>query len=175
MGRDKSLLAVDGTTLARRTASLLGRVVGTSIEVGPGTSGLPSILESPRGEGPLVAIAAGYGALRAQGLVGDALVLACDLPLLNEQLLGLLAHFDAPGSVVPLVAGRAQPLCARWARHDLELAGELVARGERSLRHVTRGPNVTLLDRSAWQHVASEATFLDVDTPEDLARLGLTP
>ena len=173
MGRDKSLLRVDGTTLARRTADLLERVTAIALELGPGTSGLWATSEDPAGAGPLVAIAAGQRALGQRGHDGDALVVACDLPLVNEGLLRLLADYDAPGSVVPIVNGRAQPLLARWGRRDLDAAGDLVARGERSLRHVLASRDVTLLDASQWGHVASEATFADVDSPADLARLGL--
>ncbi|MDE2281553.1 MAG: NTP transferase domain-containing protein [Actinomycetales bacterium] len=174
IGRDKSQLIVEGTTLARRTASLLERVVATAIEVGPGTSGLASVLESPRGAGPLVAIAAGYAALCDNGDVENALVVACDLPLLSEDLLRLLLNYDVLGSVVPVVEGRAQPLCARWSRRDLERASELATSGERSVRHVTTQSDVTLLDDSHWGHVATPATFFDVDDPADVNRLGLS-
>ncbi|MDE3083461.1 MAG: hypothetical protein KGJ39_08620, partial [Acidobacteriota bacterium] len=81
---------------------------------------------------------------------------------------------DAPGSVVPVVDGRAQPLCARWSPHDLERARELAARGERSVRHVAAQSDVTLLGDSHWGHVATPATFFDVDDPDDLDRLGLS-
>ncbi len=173
MGRDKSGLAIDGVTLARRTAGLLERVSAIALEVGPGTSGLWSTSEVPGGEGPLVAIAAGRRALRERGHEGDALVVACDLPLVTEDLLRFLADYDAPGSVVPVVQGRAQPLVARWGRRDLDDASDLVARGVRSLGHVLARPDVTLLDVTTWGAVASEATFADVDSPADLERLGL--
>jgi molybdopterin-guanine dinucleotide biosynthesis protein A len=175
MGHDKSQLIVDGATLAVRTASLLQLVVETAIEVGAGVSGLPSTREQPAGEGPLVAIAEGRRALRETGHAGSALVIACDLPFLSEQLLRFLVDYESPGSVVPVVRGRAQPLCARWGCQDLDNAGQLVSEGVRSLQHLTTQPNVSLLDESAWQHVANEAQFSDVDTPADLHHLGLTP
>ena len=173
MGRDKSCLSIEGTTLARRTATLLEGVTTIALEIGPGTSGLWATREVPSGAGPLVAIAAGCHELRRRGHEGDALVIACDLPFVNEGLLRLLVDYDAPGSVVPLVHGRAQPLLARWGRRDLDLASDLVARGDRSLRRLLAQPDVTLLDESKWQHVASDTTFADVDSPGDLVRLGL--
>ncbi len=173
MGRDKSSIAIDGTTLARRTATLLVRVTALALEVGPGTSGLDAVREQRTGEGPLVAVAAGRQALRECGHVGAALVVACDLPFVTEALLRFLVDVDAPGSVVPVVEGRAQPLVARWNGRDLDLAGELVARGERSLRHVLEQSDVTWLDEAQWGHVATDATFADVDSPADLVRYGL--
>jgi molybdopterin-guanine dinucleotide biosynthesis protein A len=174
MGQDKSRLIVDGSTLAVRTAALLKLVVETAIEVGPGVSGLPSTREQPPGEGPLAAIAEGWRTLRARGHTGSALVIACDLPLLSEQLLRFLVEWESPGSVVPMVRGRAQPLCAKWGRQDLDDAGQLFSDGARSLHHLITGPDVVLLDESAWQQVASEEQFSDVDSPADLHRLGLT-
>jgi len=174
MGYDKSQLIVDGSTLAVRTASLLQLVVETALEVGPGVSGLASRREEPSGEGPLVAVAEGWRALHELGRTGSALVVACDLPLLSERFLRFLVEWEAPGSVVPVVRGRAQPLCAKWCRDDLEHAGKLVGEGVRSLRHVTARPDVTLLDESMWRGVATEEQFSDVDSPADLHRLGLS-
>src|ERR1035437_6644660 len=67
MGRDKSQLLIDGSTLAARTASLLLTVVETAIEVGPGVSGLPSTLDDPPGPGPLAGVGAGWRGLWGRG------------------------------------------------------------------------------------------------------------
>jgi molybdopterin-guanine dinucleotide biosynthesis protein A len=174
MGQDKSQLIVDGATLGVRTAALLLLVVETAIEVGPGVSGLPATLEEPPGEGPLAAIAAGCHALRERGHAGGALVVACDLPRLSERLLRFLVEWDSPGSVVPVVRGQAQPLCARWGRQDLDNASQFVNQGVRSLQHLFVQPDVVLLNESDWQHVASEEQFVDVDSPADLTRFRLS-
>ncbi|MHB8335200.1 MAG: molybdenum cofactor guanylyltransferase [Acidimicrobiales bacterium] len=174
MGRDKSRIVIDGMTLARRNAALLEQVVTRVYEVGPGHSGLVATREDPVGAGPLAAVVAGNRLLRANGHRGAALVIACDLPFLDASLLSFLAEYDAPGTVVPVVDGRAQPLLARWGVRDLDEAQRRYERGERSLRHVTEGDDVTLLDESAWCHAALSRAFVDVDTPEDLARYGLT-
>jgi molybdopterin-guanine dinucleotide biosynthesis protein A len=173
MGRDKSQLIVDGVPLAVRSAKLLLEVVETAVEVGPGASGLPATLEQPAGEGPLSAIAAGCRVLRELGHTGGALVIACDLPLLSEPLLRFLVEWDSPGSVVPVVRGRPQPLCARWGPKDLDSAIQLVNRGVRSLQHLTTQPDVVLVEESQWRAVAGEEQFSDVDSPADLLRLGL--
>ena len=116
MGRDKSQLVINGSTLAVRTAELLLSVVEIAVEVGPGVSGLVATREDPPGEGPLAAVAAGRRRLRELGHDdGGALVVACDLPLLSEPLLRLLAEWEWPYTVVPVVHGQPQPLCARWS------------------------------------------------------------
>ena len=174
MGQDKSQLIVDGSTLAVRTARLLLLVVELAVEVGPGVSGLPTTLEEPPGEGPLAAIAAGCRALRERGHVGSALVVACDLPCLSEGLLRFLVEWDSPGSVVPVVRGRPQPLCAKWGPEDLDNASQLFNHGVRSLRHLSVQPEVVLLEESSWQLVADEDEFSDIDSPADLHRFGLS-
>lgn len=174
MGRDKAQLVVGNTSLARRNADLLQQVTDTAIEVGPGHSGLRVTREVPAGEGPLAAIAAGRRTLHEAGHDGAALVIACDLPFLSLALLAFLAEYDAPGTVLPVVDGRVQPLCARWGAFELDQASELVASGVRSLRHLVDQPDVTLIDESTWGHVATAKTFADLDSPEDLVRYGLT-
>lgn len=173
MGRDKTQLIVEGSTLAVRTGELLARVAEIAIEVGPGVSGLPSVVESRRGDGPLVAVAAGFAELLERGHNGAALVVACDLPFISEPLLRLIMDWDTEGSVVPVAHGRAQPLCARWSRRDLRNAQELVERGVRSLQHLSNQPGAVYLNESDWGPTANEEQFSDVDSPNDLLRLGL--
>jgi molybdopterin-guanine dinucleotide biosynthesis protein A len=174
LGEDKTQLIVDGTTLAVRTAGLLQRVVETAVEVGPGASGLPATLEDPPREGPLAAITAGALWLRERGHLGSALVIACDLPRLTEQLLRFLVAFDSTGSVVPVVEGRPQPLCAKWCHRDLDSASQYLALGARSLQHLYEQPDICFLDESQWHHVALEDDFFDIDSPADLQQFRLS-
>jgi molybdopterin-guanine dinucleotide biosynthesis protein A len=102
------------------------------------------------------------------------LVVACDLPLLSKALLRFLVEWPSSASVVPVVQGRAQPLCAKWGRDDLDAASKFVDQGVRSLKHLTGQRDVVLLDETAWRDVAAEEVFSDVDSPADLHRLGLT-
>ncbi len=177
MGRDKASLTLGATTLATRVASVLRDVTDTAIEVGPGRSGLPNIVERPPGTGPLTAIAAGWGHLVATTERRcPVLVLACDLPDVTVSLLRWLADYPderpagdrtARCSVVPVVGGQSQPLCARWSVVDLDLTRTLVTRGERSLRHVF-GESARYPAEDEWSRVAAPSAFVDLDTPEDL-------
>lgn len=173
MGRDKAMLLIGGEPNARRLGALLSRVAHPVVEVGPAVSGLASVREDPPGSGPLVAVACGGRALRALGHAGAALVLACDLPFVDETLLVFLAEREGDVSVIPSVAGHPQPLCARWSAVDLAVAGALAAAGERALRSIPWDPATDRPDESAWSRVATARTFADVDTPADLARLGV--
>ena len=174
MGRDKTQVLVEGSTLALRTGTLLRAVVETAIEVGPGVSGLPAVVEQPPRQGPLAAIAYGYEWLRRRGHTASALVLACDLPHLSEELLHFLVAWESPDSVVPVVNGIAQPLCAKWGARDLSDASQRVSRGVQSLRHLSTASGVVLLHESDWRRVATEQQFFDVDSPDDLRSAGLS-
>jgi molybdopterin-guanine dinucleotide biosynthesis protein A len=174
MGRDKAVIAVGGVPLACRTASLLVKVADPVIEVGPGYTGLAHVLEAPARAGPLAAIAAGWTALAAGAVpTQGVLIVATDLPQLTSGLLELLASHPGVGCVVPVDrSGRPQTLCARYPATALARAVELVASGQRAVRGLLEGEEVTWLPPSVWEPAAGRAHALaDLDTPDDLARL----
>ncbi len=175
MGKDKATLDIGGVALARRAAEALVAATSEPVEVGPGTTGLPSVVEEPAGEGPLAAIAAGWAELvRRTGEKQPAVVLACDLPGVTPELVSWLAGRPGDASVVPVKDGVPQPLCARWSVADLERAGAQLAAGERSVRRVL-GPDTVFVTEDALAASVGPGRIDDVDSPEDLARLGLSP
>jgi molybdopterin-guanine dinucleotide biosynthesis protein A len=175
MGRDKASLPLGEATCAERVGARLSQVVAPTLEVGPGRSGLSTVREEPPGAGPLSALAAGWKALGTRGHRGPVVVLACDLPLISESLLRFLASHPSPGSVVPVVDGRPQPLCARFSAAALQHGAGSAAAGRRSLAPLLRDADVVWLGEREWSGVADRRTFTDVDTPADLARLRLSP
>jgi molybdopterin-guanine dinucleotide biosynthesis protein A len=173
MGRDKATIPLGAQSLAERVAGCLPQVLAPVLEVGPGRSGLRVVSEDRPGAGPLVALVAGWRALTAEGHAGPVVVLACDLPKMSEPLLRFIAGRPGSGSVVPVVDGRPQPLCARYSASALDHAAMKVGAGWQSLAPLLQHPDVRWLERSQWSRVADSAEFADVDTPADLARLGL--
>jgi molybdenum cofactor guanylyltransferase len=173
MGFDKASLVIEGRPAAVRIAGVLSSVTAPVVEVGPGYSGLEAVLEDPRGAGPLVALGTGAAALRQRGHVGAAIVLACDLPLADEALVRLLANWPGDASVVPVVDGYPQPLCARWSRGDLGAIAGLVGSGARSMRALLSRPDVALVDEAGWSGAVDARAFADVDTQSDIEHLGL--
>ena len=162
-GSDKARLPVDGVPNAQRLAdAMVAALDGPVLEVGPGYTSLPTAPEDRAGEGPLAAMAAGARALRAAGHDGPAVVLACDLPFADESLVRFLA--EQPGTTLPVVDGRPQPLCARYDGPALAAAPRLVANGARAVNALLDVVPLRLLDD------VDPTGFLDVDTPDDLAR-----
>jgi len=175
MGADKAAITVDGEQLATRLARLLQAVATPVLEVGPGRTSCAVVVEPMPGSGPLSAIAAGHAALVECGREVPTIVCACDLPFVTVELLALIAGRPGERSVLPVVDGRSQPLLARWSVADMRAAAPLVATGVRSLRSLPSRADAELLDRRLWLGVATPETFADLDSPGDLARLGLPP
>jgi molybdenum cofactor guanylyltransferase len=175
MGFDKALLQVDGAPNAVRLGRVLSRVARPVLEVGPGRSGLPWLMEVPPGGGPLVALCAGAEALVRLGHNGAVLVVACDMPYLGEAALRSIAEWEGDGSVVPVVEGRLQPLCARWSCDDLRVAARLVSEGERSMKALLSLTVVETLGPGHWPEGVTARDFADVDTRAELEAHHLLP
>ena len=173
MGVDKAQLAVDGESLAARAARVLVAMCDPVVEVGDGHSGLPHVRESPSGSGPLAALAAGGTALRALMHHGPALLLAVDLPRVDEGLLQWLRDRPGAPTAVPEVDGRLQPVCARYGPDALIAADSLVTGGIRALRALFDVVDHDVITESEWRLVAAVDAFTDIDTPADAARFGI--
>jgi molybdopterin-guanine dinucleotide biosynthesis protein A len=173
LGVAKSELRRAGERLADRGARLLAAVCTPTLEVGRGVTTLPAVCEDPPGAGPLAAVVAGADALAARGVAGPVLVLAVDLPFVDAPLLRWLADHPAPGTVVPVVAGVPQSLCARYAWSDLAVAAGLRRAGAAAMRALLDRIDATYVDEAGWGGTVDEAAFTDVDTPDAAAAAGL--
>ena len=171
MGVDKTMIHFDGEPCIARIERALRAVTPTCLEVGPGRTSFPSLIEANPGNGPLMAIAAGSEALLALGHDGPVLVVAGDLPLVTDHLLEWLATQPGDGSVVPIVDGWRQPLLARWSPWDLRTAVQAVELGQRSLCGLPGDTGTMFATEAMWSTVATAEVFSDIDTPEDLRRL----
>jgi molybdopterin-guanine dinucleotide biosynthesis protein A len=169
MGVDKATLVVDGETLAARAARVLQAVCDPVIEVGPGASGLRAVREDPAGAGPLAALVAGTDVL---GVV-PVVLLACDMPFVDEPLVRLFAQWPGAGSVVARADDRPQYGCARYGAGSIERARRALDRGERSFVRALAGDEMELVAPDVWRACAPPHAFADLDTPDDLARFGL--
>ena len=164
MGVDKATLVVNDETLATRAARVLTAVCEPAVEVGDGITGLRSVRESPPGRGPLAAFLAGVDALGARGPV---MLLACDLPFVDDALLIRLVTDDREGSIVPVIDTRPQYACARWSAAAIAAGRDALAAGRRALGSLA-------IDIEPFSEPGLDHVLADVDTPEDLRRLGLS-
>lgn len=174
MGRDKGSLpsgpSGEGPPLAQRSADILRAVTRPALEVGPGFSDLALVHEPMPGSGPLVALAAGAAELLRDRSLDAAVVIATDLPMLRVAIVSWLAHHPGPGTVVPVVAGAPQTLCARYDRSALEASVEIAGHGARSMRELLSVLEPAFAGSSELRAAGIDPSwFGDVDTPGDLA------
>lgn len=174
LGVDKATVVLDGETLAVRAARRLGAVCAPVVEAGDGVTGLPAVREVPAGGGPLAALAAAGAALRERGHHGPALLLAVDLPHVDEAFLRWLRDRPGAPTVALRIDGRLQPVCARYGSDALLAAASLVVSGVRALHELFDVVDHDVVDEDEWCGAAAPDAFLDVDTPADAERLGIT-
>jgi molybdopterin-guanine dinucleotide biosynthesis protein A len=170
MATDKASIVWQGETLAGRAARVLAAACDPVVEVGSGLTELRCVREDPAGSGPLAALVAGARALETRGPV---VLLACDLPFVEAPILRALAEWSGRATVIPMVAGRLQYVCARYGSEALARAEAALLRGDLSLRAVIEADHDEMSEPE-WRAVGPANTFADVDTPEDLHRLGLS-
>ena len=112
---------------------------------------------SPR-LGPLSGLQSGFQASDAEHI----LVVACDLPFLNVELLRFMA--DLPRSyqaLVPWSEGHWQPLCAIYARSCLKLVDAMVSAGGGSIHQLLERLDARQeSERAAQQHVEAALACL---------------
>lgn len=168
-GVDKPGLTVGETTLLDRVLTACAGA-RTTVVVGPARpttrTGVRRTREQPPGGGPVAAVAAGLAEVTA----GTVLLLAADLPFLDERtvhrLVTALAEADQGIEAAVLVdaAGRDQPLAAAYRTAALRTA--LAALGDPAglpLRRLTGGLHTLRLADT------DDVTY-DCDTWEDLER-----
>ncbi|MHB8263130.1 MAG: molybdenum cofactor guanylyltransferase [Acidimicrobiales bacterium] len=138
-GSPKGLVAIGEGTLAHRTAIIMERVCDMVIEVGAGISGAAKKMSDEPRQGPLNALVRAWASLPVSDQDSWILGLACDLPLVDVKVLQTLLCYEPPLSVVPLVDGHPQYLCARWAPERLDKFEHAVLAGERSFARALAG------------------------------------
>lgn len=169
LGFDKATVRIGAETLAARAARVMGTVCAPVVEVGPGHCGIRAVREEPPGSGPLAALVAGANAVDTDAVV----LLACDLVRVESPLLAFLAGWEGAPTVVPMVGGMPQLVCARYGADAIAAARGLFAQGERSLRALLDVVDADFVTGEQRPDLIDPAAFVDLDTPEDLERLGL--
>jgi molybdopterin-guanine dinucleotide biosynthesis protein A len=151
-GSPKALARLRGETLLERGVRLLGEACDEVLVVGKAADawagGLRVVDDGSPGRAPAHGVLAALRAARHDTCV----VLPVDCPLLTPAAIRELGETVSTSPTGPLPGA--------YARDAVDLLAERIARGELSLRGVN--PAASTLP---------EALFVDVDTPEELARL----
>jgi molybdopterin-guanine dinucleotide biosynthesis protein A len=155
----------DGSTSSERLATALhgagcSPVVIVSNEASPYVGlGLATVADRRPGIGPLAGIESALLAVAPLPVC----VVAGDMPRLGvEHLQRLLAAWD--GRLAVAWTDRMQPLCAVVAAHLVKEVSAAIDRGEHGVYRLWECLG------SVPVHFTDQAAFVDLDTPEDLAR-----
>ena len=177
MGRAKGELRVAGRrTLATRAAEALAPVCrGVLISVRPGSDnpapGYPAVEDPPpAGRGPLAGIRSAFESTDG----ADLLVLACDYPRVESDLLGILS--DRAGDQLDIVMatagdGRDHPLVAFWSGRTRSRVYQALDQGALRVRELIASWKILRLGPADFPGVDLDSSLLNVNTNEDLGRL----
>ncbi len=174
MGRSKAFLPFAGTPLVLRVARRLAQICHPVYVVArtPETYRdfeLPVIVDALPGFGPLGGLHAGLTAIST----AYAVAVACDLPFLN---VGLLSHLiqcaEGRDAVVPIVAGRPQPVHAVYHGRVAQAAEAILQRGGGSLGELFGDPHLAVRyveedELRRWDPLL--LSFFNINTPEQYA------
>jgi molybdenum cofactor guanylyltransferase len=185
MGQDKRhlrLWGAQGPTLLAHTVALATAIcaeVLVALHDPEAWPDLPArrIPDRYPGAGPLGGLASGLSALTAD----TALLLACDLPLLQPALVrALLALPCDEAALVPQRADAtnqpphqlmAEPLLAVYHRQCLPVITACLAQDERRMGALLRQIAVRYLEPAWWMRSDPDGrSFLNLNRPEDLAQ-----
>jgi len=171
LGRDKALLTLAGETLLARAVRTLAQVTDEQFVVGPETRAAATaariVPDLRPGCGPLGGI---YSALLAT-TAAHVLVVACDMPFLNAELLSYLLLLREDWDVVlPRVACREQQLHAVYAASCREPIRRRLEAGDLRVDCFFDEMRVRLVEAGELRRFDPELrSFYNVNTVEDWA------
>ena len=177
LGRDKAVEPVSGQTLIDRVIGRLSEVAGEIVVVvndAARASSLPLppsakvAVDAYPGKGSLGGIFTGLSACS-----GDwGIVVACDMPFLNVDLLRhMLSLRDGFDAVVPVLDGRPEPIHAAYSRACLPHMGRRLDADDLKIARFFDEVRVRYLPQEevdGWD--PAHLSFFNVNTQEDLDR-----
>jgi molybdopterin-guanine dinucleotide biosynthesis protein A len=177
LGRDKALETVDGQSLLQRVLTQLGSFSSEIIIVTAEGKSLPQFWHNPGlrivadaypGRGALVGLATGLAASKAR----YNLVVACDMPFLNQALLRyMLGRKDGFDLVVPRIAEGVEPLHAVYARSCLAPMERLLEQGKMQINALFKLIKVRYVEADEVERFDPQRlSFFNVNTSADLER-----
>ena len=171
MGQPKYRLRFGPETLLERTLRQVGQstriVVASHQQVLPDLGDVIVVRDPVEDQGPLLGIMAG---LREAGKFSEwALVIGCDMPFVNRDLIDLLIDHRKEGDdiIIPQIGDQAYPLCALYRTEVWQVAQALLAEGERRLLALLEPCEVNLVGKEALVKLDPDLIFLtNINTPE---------
>jgi len=169
-GQDKALLRLGGETLLARSLRILGSLTAVQLVIGPPERGPESgpatvVSDAFPDSGPLGGI---YTALRAS-TCPHVLVVACDMPFLNVDLLRyLLTLMDEADIVLPRIDSHGEQLHAIYASSCLDPMKRRLESADYKIDRVFGDVRVRTVEEDELRLYDPELrSFWNVNTPAD--------
>ena len=171
MGRDKALLRIDGHTILERVVASVSDLADEVFVVGRDDPALPGVRAVPDARPGAGALGGIYTALLA-ARNPRCLVVACDMPFLNRDLLRHLIDLSAGYDIViPRMGHWLEPVHAVYARTCLGPIRQLLDRGGKRIFDFFPDVDVRYVDREELEFFGPvDLSFFNVNTPDDLSR-----
>jgi molybdopterin-guanine dinucleotide biosynthesis protein A len=175
MGKSKARLMIGGVSMLERVARTAGTVCDETIVAGrmEDAEKWPQldakwVDDPPDVAGPVAGLIAGLRVARND----ICLVVACDMPFLNPELLEhLLAASVGHDAAVPRIDSRAQTLHAAFTRSCLQRLETLVVSKSPSMESILEGLDVHCVDETTCRSIdPTGLSCFNVNTPDDLER-----
>ena len=175
LGIDKALLSLGGGPLLQAAVQRVSQVCRRVIVAvdRPGRYrrlrlSADFVADASPGRGPLAGLQSGLQACSTE----YALVVACDLPFLNVELLRYMAGLPRSWqALVPRAAGRDHPLHAVYARSCLPEVDALLAAGGGSMKQLLDRLDVRRLDERELHRLDPDGlSLLNLNEEADLER-----
>ncbi len=171
MGRAKGLLAFGDETMLARIARIVRSVADDVIVVARRDlqvpAGLTVVHDRVEDLGPLAGISVGLAASKSDLNI----VVACDMPLINPQVLARLASLIGDHDACVAVAdGHPSALCGIYRSRIASNAQALLDSGERRVMRLLDQIQTKRVDAEVFRDIDPRLeTFLSVDTPQKYA------
>jgi len=177
LGRDKALETVDSKSLLQRVVSqispfsddiIIVTARGKSLSRFNSGSGVRIVADAYPGKGALVGLGTGLAASNSF----YNLVVACDMPFLNQALLRYMLELSAGFDlVIPRVGGLVEPLHAVYSKNCLAPVEGLLERGERRFSPLFDLVKVRYVEAEEIDRFDPERlSFFNVNTEADLEK-----
>ena len=177
LGRDKAVEPIGGQPLIRRVIQRIQQVAGEIVVVVadsaragtlPLEDGHRTALDQYPGKGSLGGIFSGLAAARGQWGV----VVACDMPFLNLELLRHMASLrQGADAVVPVLEGRPEPTHALYSKACLPYIERRLQGDDLKIARFFDEVRVNYVSEEVIaQFDPDHLSFFNVNTPDDLER-----
>lgn len=118
-----------------------------------------------QGNGPLAGILTGMETLEADWYI----VLPCDTPLITNEIVERLVQYAKGEAVIPMVAGREQPLVAVYHRSVQEKLRQQLQEGKRSMHEFLALCSVTYV--TEHDLAIHPSVFCNINTKQEYSQL----